>query len=46
MTRTLFLLVATCLFAQEARWTAAQANGWYQKQPWLVGGNYTPGHGD
>ncbi|KQS02223.1 1,4-beta-xylanase [Sphingomonas sp. Leaf357] len=24
------------------RWTEAQANGWYAKQPWLVGSNYTP----
>lgn len=25
-----------------AQWTPAQANAWYAKQPWLVGGNYTP----
>lgn len=25
-----------------AQWTAEQANAWYAKQPWLVGGNYTP----
>ncbi len=24
------------------RWSAAAANGWYAKQPWLVGGNYIP----
>lgn len=24
------------------RWTAAQANQWYEKQPWLVGANYAP----
>ena len=24
------------------RWTAAQANAWYDKQPWLIGSNYTP----
>lgn len=24
------------------RWTPAQANDWYDKQPWLVGANYTP----
>ena len=42
MTRLLFLLLVPALFAQEARWTPAQANAWYQKQPWLVGGNYTP----
>jgi hypothetical protein len=25
-----------------AKWTPEQANAWYAKQPWLVGGNYTP----
>ncbi|MGC3959992.1 MAG: cellulase family glycosylhydrolase [Verrucomicrobiota bacterium] len=25
-----------------ARWTPEQAQTWYTKQPWLVGGNYTP----
>jgi Cellulase (glycosyl hydrolase family 5) len=25
-----------------ARWTEAQANAWYDKQPWLVGANYIP----
>ncbi|MDP9413774.1 MAG: 1,4-beta-xylanase [Pseudomonadota bacterium] len=24
-----------------ARWTAAQAHAWYDKQPWIVGANYT-----
>ena len=24
------------------RWTAAQANDWYARQPWLVGANYIP----
>lgn len=24
------------------KWTPEQANAWYAKQPWLVGGNYTP----
>ncbi len=41
MNRLLFFLACT-LSAQEARWTPAQANAWYQKQPWLVGGNYSP----
>ncbi len=41
MNRLLFLLAFT-LSAQEGRWTPAQANAWYQKQPWLVGGNYSP----
>ncbi|HYD18687.1 MAG TPA: cellulase family glycosylhydrolase [Patescibacteria group bacterium] len=26
------------------RWTAARANEWYDKQPWLVGANYVPAH--
>lgn len=25
-----------------ARWPEAQANAWYDKQPWLVGANYVP----
>ena len=25
-----------------ARWTPAQANAWYARQPWLVGANYAP----
>lgn len=29
-------------FAQRQRWTEAQANSWYAKQPWLVGANYIP----
>ena len=24
------------------RWTEAQANAWYARQPWLVGANFTP----
>ncbi|WP_213807570.1 cellulase family glycosylhydrolase [Granulicella sp. dw_53] len=28
--------------ADAARWTEAQANAWYAKQPWLVGANYVP----
>lgn len=30
------------LWAQPARWSAEGANAWYEKQPWLVGGNYIP----
>jgi hypothetical protein len=31
------------LMAQPSgRWSAEQANAWYEKQPWLVGANYTP----
>jgi len=28
--------------AAETRWTAAQANAWYAKQPWLTGANFIP----
>ncbi len=39
-------LALSCLTlsAQTAppRWTAAQANAWYDRQPWLVGANYVP----
>ncbi|HTU64922.1 MAG TPA: hypothetical protein VMF52_03140 [Steroidobacteraceae bacterium] len=36
-----FLIAATPAAAAE-RWTAAKANAWYDKQPWLVGSNYNP----
>ncbi|WP_254513915.1 cellulase family glycosylhydrolase [Anatilimnocola floriformis] len=26
------------------KWTPEQANAWYDKQPWLVGANYTPAY--
>ena len=42
MTKTILFLLASNLLAQDARWTPKQANAWYAKQPWLVGGNYTP----
>lgn len=32
--------VAAC--GQTSRWTAEQANQWYQHQPWLVGSNFIP----
>jgi hypothetical protein len=35
------LFVSTFALAQQ-RWTEAQANAWYQQQPWLVGANYIP----
>lgn len=42
----LALLGATMLISAPAqardRWSEAQANGWYAKQPWLVGANYAP----
>jgi hypothetical protein len=40
------LVTTTAIVASPAeargRWSEAQANGWYAKQPWLVGANYTP----
>jgi len=36
------LLLAGFCCAQATRWTEAQANAWYAKQPWLVGSNYAP----
>ena len=34
---------ATCVGqAPDHRWTAKQANDWYDRQPWLVGANYVP----
>jgi len=42
LTFLLLLLSTTSLFAQRPRWTAEQANTWYQQQPWLVGSNYIP----
>ena len=43
----LFLLAAGCNTPHQAagprpKWSPEQANAWYAKQPWLVGGNYTP----
>ena len=39
----LIFLFATCAaaFAQQ-RWTEAQANNWYAKQPWPVGADFLP----
>ena len=50
MIRRSFLLAATSLVLvtgiapAEARdaWTKAQANAWYDRQPWMVGANYNP----
>jgi hypothetical protein len=28
--------------AEAPRWTAAEANAWYARQPWLTGANYIP----
>lgn len=40
----LLVLCAARLLPAESspRWTEAQANAWYEKQPWLVGANYVP----
>ncbi len=38
---SVLLTVALTSVARD-RWTPEQANAWYAKQPWLVGGNYTP----
>ena len=40
----LWALACCCisLQAQTERWTEAQANAWYDSQPWLVGANYVP----
>ncbi|MFL6733076.1 MAG: 1,4-beta-xylanase, partial [Sphingomicrobium sp.] len=50
MIRRTFLLAASAIalisgsIPAEARpqWTQAQAKAWYDRQPWLVGSNYTP----
>jgi hypothetical protein len=55
MHRTLFriAILATLAFsllpqsssaAPRDRWTEAQANAWYQHEPWLVGSNYIPAY--
>jgi hypothetical protein len=38
------LVLATGIAPAEARdaWTKAQANAWYDRQPWMVGANYNP----
>src|SRR6202034_3877422 len=48
--RTLLLLIVAvaCTAAAQTpagsseRWSAAQANSWYEKQPWLVGAHFIP----
>ncbi|HEY3740514.1 MAG TPA: 1,4-beta-xylanase, partial [Bryobacteraceae bacterium] len=46
MKRTAALLalitIAPLILAARPRWTSAEANAWYAKQPWLVGANYIP----
>jgi Cellulase (glycosyl hydrolase family 5) len=36
------LILSAALASAQDRWTEDAANKWYAKQPWLVGGNYTP----
>ena len=38
----LFVTLTANVAANAQRWTEAQANDWYAKQPWLVGANYIP----
>jgi hypothetical protein len=40
----MFLMLAQGAAAQEtpARWSEADANAWYARQPWLVGANFVP----
>jgi hypothetical protein len=43
--QSLIVLAVLCHFviaAPSKKWTEAQANAWYQNQPWLVGSNYIP----
>src|SRR5512134_1177157 len=35
------MVFASPAFGSE-RWSIAEANAWYEKQPWLVGSNYNP----
>jgi hypothetical protein len=36
------LMLPLAMQAQSRRWTEAEANSWYQQQPWLVGSNFIP----
>ncbi len=36
------MMLAAAALGQSAHWSAAEANEWYAKQPWLVGSNYIP----
>jgi Cellulase (glycosyl hydrolase family 5) len=36
------LLAALPLLAQPRHWTAAEANQWYSREPWIVGVNFIP----
>jgi hypothetical protein len=36
------MLIISSVATAQPRWSAAQANRWYQEQPWLVGCNFIP----
>jgi hypothetical protein len=38
----IMVLCNAALAAPTEKWSQQKANAWYQKQPWLVGSNYTP----
>jgi hypothetical protein len=38
----LLLLITPLALSARDRWTEAEANAWYAKQPWLLGANYIP----
>jgi hypothetical protein len=42
--RFIFFLFLTALaaLAQPRRWTPAEANQWYSREPWIVGANFVP----
>src|SRR5690242_16166024 len=40
----IFLLLSSAAFGQSRKWSEAEANDWYAKQPWLVGSNYIPAY--
>ena len=42
MTVLALVLLPGWTIGNAQRWTEAQANGWYTRQPWLVGSNYVP----
>jgi hypothetical protein len=42
MTVLALVLLPGWTIGNAQRWTEAQANGWYARQPWLVGSNYVP----
>jgi hypothetical protein len=37
-----FLTLLAAALGQGTRWSEQRANGWYSRQPWLVGSNYIP----